>query len=91
MSHNDTDSVEVETDSEDERSLLWGKPMQARTFHIFEEESGRSLCRAYGFFSPIDAEEVSGGESYRKGRDCKQCCRKAGLLSEDEDADEGGR
>lgn len=57
----------------------WGKPPQARKYHIFDED-GRSLCGDYGFFGadrgdPFDADE----DTFRKSRDCTRCARKAGL------------
>lgn len=69
----------------DDEDLFWaGAPLTVNSdhYHIYDE-SGRSLCGKYGHgsvneTSPVDPEE----DSWRDGKDCKECCRKAGVLDE---------
>ncbi len=59
----------------------WGKPGSARVWHIFDGPGGgRTLCCGWLLFMdvsdmPVDLEK----DTYHKGRDCKRCCRIAGL------------
>lgn len=64
----------------DLEDLKWGEPINARRWHIFRE--GRSLCGG-GRWMLLGADQsVSEDDSYREGKDCKECCRRAGLLEE---------
>ncbi|WP_132060321.1 hypothetical protein [Halorussus amylolyticus] len=64
----------------DEETLHWGKPFDARRYHIFDGK--RSLCGSWMFGAPDDP--VTDDDEYRAGEDCKSCCRSAGLEVNDE-------
>lgn len=55
-----------------------------RTYHIFGKDS-RSLCgKAMMLFKdPNQCEPVKGTETYKKGQDCKECFKRAGLKIEE--------
>lgn len=55
----------------------WGKPLDARRWHIFD--GSRSLCGGWMYGAAnqdVDPDE----DAFRDGDDCKECCRKAGVL-----------
>lgn len=57
----------------------WGRPLSATRWHIFKDL--QSLCGQWAYNpndEPVDPKE----DEYREGEDCKECCRKAGLLEE---------
>ena len=58
------------------RDLQWGHPLRANRWHIFE--NGESLCNNWMFGAAT--QDVEADDSYTEGKDCKACCRKAGLL-----------
>jgi len=58
----------------------WGKPLNSRRYHIFED--GKSLCQSWILGSP-KAGDVEESDSYREGEDCKKCCRRAGVLDDE--------
>ncbi|MFC7069477.1 hypothetical protein [Halobaculum lipolyticum] len=66
-----------------DETLWWGQPLDARRYHIFEGEGApESLCG--GWLLPYDGHdpEVSEGDTFTDGQDCKECARKAGVLDE---------
>lgn len=48
-------------------------------FHIYGEDD-RSLCGKYGLSRMMRTTPVADDDSWREGKDCKACCRKAGLI-----------
>ena len=66
---------------DENRDLMWGEPFEARRFHIFD--GSRMLCGNW-LFGAADEPVDLGVDGYRKGDDCKECCRKAGLLEGDD-------
>lgn len=61
----------------------WGRPYDARRYHIFEGDGlAESLCGNWGFTNDGAEPEVSDDDGWRDGKDCKECCRQAGLLNE---------
>jgi hypothetical protein len=75
--------------TDDDPTLWWGQPLDARRFHVFEGESSlaQSLCGSWRFGYHGDDPEVDPeGDSWRDGEDCKECCRQAGVLQEGEDS-----
>lgn len=59
------------------------QPLPAsNTFHIFNKDnSNMSLCGRYGMIRMNEevVEKVTGKEHWKRGQDCKECFRKAGL------------
>lgn len=70
----------------DDGALWWGEPLEARRWHIFSGEGrSESLCGNW-MFHRFEEEEIDpDAEEFREGKDCKECCRAAGV----EDADGG--
>lgn len=74
------------SDDEPETVRWWGQPLKARRYHVFEGEGAlaNSLCNsgwamAYGDDMPeVDPD----GDTFRDGKDCKECSRRAGVLEE---------
>ena len=67
-----------------DRELVWADaPLSSRSklFHIYGEDR-RSLCGKYHLGSMMRTSPVEDGDSWRDGKDCKACCRKAGVLDE---------
>jgi hypothetical protein len=54
----------------------WGKPYNARRWHIFEDD--KALCDNWWFGSAN--EDVTEEDTYTEGSDCKECCRRSDLL-----------
>lgn len=72
-----------------DESLFWaGAPLTVRSdlFHIYRESDKRSLCGKYSHGSLNDTSPVEEGDTWRDGKDCKACARKAGLLDEGGDS-----
>jgi len=68
------------SEKQSETTRYWGKPAKARRWHIFA--GSRSLCSKWmygGATEEVDPEE----DTHRDGDDCKRCCRKAGVLSDE--------
>lgn len=64
-------------------NLWWGQPFHARTYHIFEGEGrATSLCNNYLFTDDGHEPKVTDDDEWRDGKDCKVCCRQAGILDE---------
>lgn len=64
--------------------LYWGEPLNARRFHIFD--GGRALCGGWMMTNRAgDKALVTDGDTFREGKDCKTCCRKAGVLEDGDD------
>lgn len=73
---------------QDMEGLFWaGAPVTVESdlFHIYGED-GRSLCGRYHHSSINETSPVTEDDSWRDGKDCKACSRKAGLLEDDGDA-----
>lgn len=70
--------------SDNESTLWWGKPLKAQRYHVFEGEGmSTSLCDNWMFgYNEIDPKLNLEDDSFREGKDCKECSRKAGLLEE---------
>ncbi len=67
------------------KSLFFTIPRPAsKLFHVFREGEFRSLCGRYGLLGKnTDAcQPVKGQEKYKRGQDCKDCFRNAGLQVE---------
>jgi hypothetical protein len=65
--------------------LWWGRPHDARRYHVFEGEMAlaRSLCSKWMMSHSADMPEVSPDEdTFVDGDDCKVCSRKAGVLQD---------
>ena len=59
----------------------WGQPIRARRHHVFE--NGRSLCGNWMFVNDGNEPEVKPDEdTFRDGKDCKNCSRRAGVLDD---------
>lgn len=74
----------------DDESLFWaGAPITVRSdmFHVYRESNGRSLCGKYRHGTYNEKSPVTDDDSYREGRDCKKCSRKAGVLDDQGDVD----
>lgn len=71
--------------SDDETSLWWGRPWNAKRYHIFEGEgNARSLCRNWKLrYDDKDPEVDPESDSYTQGEDCKECARKAEVLADE--------
>ena len=64
-----------------DQTRWWGKPLDARRFHVFEGEGQcRSLCQNWMLKYDGEDAEVSEDDEVKDGRDCKECARKAGVL-----------
>lgn len=72
--------------SDEDDLLWWGKPADARRYHVFEGEGlSRSLCDNWMLtHEPVDEVVSPDSDEFREGKDCKTCSRKAGVLSEGE-------
>ena len=84
MGMGDDGDVEPDADDEDgldDRDLTWGEPVDARRWHVFD--GPRSLCGNWMYSGAT--QPVIGDETFHDGSDCKECCRKAGLLDGDSD------
>lgn len=71
----------------DDETLWWGEPLDARRFHVFEGEGrlARALCGGWHMAYGDDMPEVDpDGDTWKDGRDCKQCAREAGVLGGEE-------
>lgn len=68
----------------DGEMLWWGKPADSRRYHIFRGTMlAESLCGNWGF-NHRDEERIDSEEAeYREGKDCKACCREAGVLDDE--------
>ena len=64
--------------------LWWGKPVQARRFHVFdgEETLANSLCGNWALSWNSAEPYVTDEDEFKDGQDCKECSRKAGVLNE---------
>jgi hypothetical protein len=62
--------------------LQWGKPYNARRFHIFD--GTEALCSKWWYGSP-SAGPVGEDAEFEDGHDCKECCRQAGLIQDGDD------
>jgi len=63
-----------------EHGLFWaGAPLTVRSdhYHIYREETGRSLCGKYRHAGMNAKSPVEEGDTWTDGGDCKECCRKA--------------
>ncbi|WP_247005092.1 hypothetical protein [Halosolutus gelatinilyticus] len=74
-----------------DETYRWGEPFNSRRWHIFD--GGRSLCQNWMYGSATQEVDPE-NDSYREGKDCKECCRRAGILDDsgqsvDEDAQRG--
>lgn len=57
----------------------WGKPLKARTWHVFED--GRSLCGNWALFNSTGTkEDVTADDTYSDEEDCKACARESDVL-----------
>lgn len=68
-----------------DEGLFWaGVPLTVRSelYHIYRESDERSLCGKYRHGAYNEKSPVQDGDSWRDGKDCKECARKAGLLEE---------
>lgn len=68
----------------DDTNQWWGQPLDARRFHVFEGEEGmsESLCSS-GWLLGYDGQDPDVDpetDTFKDGRDCKECSRKAGVL-----------
>jgi hypothetical protein len=74
----------VEGNPTEQQNRWWGQPFDARRFHVFGGHGkARSLCGSWmlnhdGQDPDVDPE----GDTFKDGRDCKECARKAGVLDE---------
>lgn len=72
--------------SSDQETRWWGKPLDARRYHVFEGESpmARSLCGSWTLaYDGNDPEVDPEDDEFSAGDDCKECARKAGVLQEE--------
>lgn len=68
--------------------LFWaGAPLTVRSdlYHIYRESTGRSLCGRYRHSDLNEKSPVKPDDTYRKGKDCKTCSRKASISGVDDD------
>ena len=64
--------------------LWWGEPNRSRRWHVFEGDAmAESLCGNWMFNRRNEEAIDPDDEEYRDGKDCKECCRKAGILEDD--------
>lgn len=64
----------------------WGQPHDARRFHVFEGKGrlAQTLCSG-GWLLNYDGEDPDvdpENDTFKEGRDCKECSRKAGVLDD---------
>ncbi|GAB7010423.1 hypothetical protein [Halorubrum trueperi] len=72
---------------ETEHGLFWaGAPLTVRSelFHIYSEETDRSLCGKYRHGNMNETTPVEEGDTWKDGRDCKSCSRKADPVEVDD-------
>lgn len=65
--------------------LWWGKPFKSRRHHIFEEKTplASSLCGNWMLsYESEDVDVLPEEDEFNDGEDCKECCRKAGILND---------
>lgn len=79
--------------SDTEQELWWGQPLDARRFHVFEGKGrlAESVCSA-GWaigYDGLDPDVDPENDTFKEGRDCKECARKVGIL--DSNTEEGDR
>lgn len=70
-----------------EHGLYWaGAPLTVNSdlFHIYREETNRSLCGKYRHTGMNAKSPVEEGDTWTDGGDCKACCRKAGPVEVDD-------
>lgn len=63
----------------------WGKPHDAKVNHIFEDKGPleTSLCKSWMLsYDGDDPDVLPEQDEYRTGVDCKECCRKVGILDD---------
>ncbi|ARS91397.1 hypothetical protein [Natrarchaeobaculum aegyptiacum] len=68
----------------DDETRWWGKPLDARVYHVFEGEHplAKSLCGSWSMGYVGGEPEVDPeSDTYREGEDCKASSRKAGVLA----------
>lgn len=71
--------------TDDAETLWWGEPLDARRYHIFGGVGAmcRGLCGGWMMGYSSDMPHVDPeSDSWRDGKDCKTCARKAGVLDE---------
>lgn len=76
------------SEAEFDTGLFWaGAPLTVRSdlFHIFDEETERSLCGRYDHVRANEKAPVKEGQSWTDGKDCKSCCRKADPVEVEDD------
>lgn len=74
--------------SDTEHGLFWaGAPLTVRSdlYHIYREDTGRSLCGKYRHAAMNAKNQVEEGDTWTDGGDCKTCCRKADPVEVDDD------
>ena len=68
--------------SDDE--LWWGQPRDARRSHVFEGKGQMAECLcSSGWLLGYDGHDPDvdpGSDTFKSGRDCKECARKSGVL-----------
>lgn len=72
--------------AQEDKTLWWGQPLDARRYHVFEGEGAlaESLCSG-GWMLAYDGQDPEvdpEGDTFKDGRDCKECSRKAGVLDD---------
>lgn len=71
-----------------EYDLFWaGAPLTVNSDlqHIYDADSGRSLCGKYRHAAINATTPVEDGDSWRDGKDCKACSRKADPVEVDDE------
>jgi hypothetical protein len=70
------------SESDTEQTRWWGKPLDARRYHVFEGEGhAHSLCGSWMLrYDGKDPEVDPDGDTFSDGQDCKECAEKAGVL-----------
>lgn len=77
--------------TDDDATLWWGQPHDARRYHIFEGERplATSLCGSWALgYDDRDPEVDPETDTFTDGSDCKRCARAAGVLTDDQEVSE---